>query len=82
MKNKHTAWAVEVTYPPNGSIPEYKFLAGRYYFCNMVQRYESEYCTEGCKTALFTTRAIARSHAKRCFYPAKAVKVSIEIRKI
>jgi hypothetical protein len=87
MSEKHTAWAVQVTYPAyiireTGKIsPKKVFLAGRYYF-HYGQGYKTLPSNEGCRIALFNTREEARKAAKGCYYPAKVVRVHVAVERI
>ena len=69
MKKSFNAWAIQSI--DNGS------LLGRYFFNQPLPD-----CLEGCRTALFSTRAIARKYSKTTYYKTKAVKVIVTIKVI
>lgn len=75
MKTKQfTAWAINTNEEPYG-------LIGRYWHFGEAEKLPIH--LEGCKTALFTTRKIARQnlkHVKGLSFPkAKVVKVTVTL---
>ena len=68
-----TAWAIDLRYSDHVSWP----LAGVYCFCKPPDIVPA--WSDGCRTALFSTRAVARAHQKAHATRGHVVKVVVTI---
>ena len=66
-----TAWAIDLPYSDHVSWP----LAGVFWFCGS----SPEPWHDGCRTALFRTRADARAQKEARHMPGRVVKVVVTI---